>query len=253
MAGLRAARVVYQVHSPRIAGLAAAELGAILARHPVPTGHVAVDARDGPEARGFARDTLPAARDFDPPLEFEPYAQLRQARWIARVEATEIEPENLAYLRSALFVAGEIAALTGGVLVDTLAYRRMAPEDVVREVERPFDPLHHVTIHVDRGERPFFVHTHGMEKFAHRDFELHGVPRESLDVARRLLRHLAAAVVSGGCFEEGDRGQLCGFGFEFGPPVHDVAGHFGAGSLALREFRLVTGIATPEMEGMHAS
>jgi hypothetical protein len=253
MAGIRAARVIYQVHSPRIVGLSTEELDGVLARHPVETGHIGVDVHQDEEALKFALASLPPARDFAPALDFEAYARLRQAKWVYRVEATEVEPEDLGYLRAALLCAGEIAAMSDALIVDALGFTTLAAEDVIREVDRPFDPLRHVNVHVERGEKPYFVHTHGMEKFAHPDFELHGVPRESLDVARRLLRHLAAAVVSGGHFSEGETTQLCGFGFTFGPSQSTDHDHFSNGSFCLREFKLIGGVATREMEGMLVS
>ncbi len=250
MADVRAAHVAYQVHSASPTAIAPSELEAILARHPVTTGHMEASCFHGADAARFARDSLPAASDFSPPLEFEAYARLRQAKSIWNIDVREVEPEDLGYLRSALLVAGEIAAVTSAIVVDTLAYSVMGASDIVREVDRAFDPQRHVSIHVDRGVRPFFVHTHGMEKFGHVDFELQGVPRASVEVARRLLRHLVAAVVSGGQFSEGEQTQLCGFHFAFGRSECDDAAHFSNGSLCLRSFRLVSGLATPEMEGM---
>jgi hypothetical protein len=238
------------VHSPRIAGLPGEELDGVLARHPVPTGHVEVAVLDGEDARRTALATLPPSRDFAPALDFDGYARLRQARTIYRIEATEVEPEDLGYLRAALLCAGEIAAMSEGLIFDALAYAALAPEDVAREVERPFDPVRHVNVHVDRGPRPFFIHTHGLEKFAHRDLELHGVPRESLDLSRRLLRHLIAAIISGGHFSEGESIQLCGFSFSFAPSQSPDPTHFSSGSLCLREFSILSDVATPEMEGM---
>jgi len=250
MSELRSARVVYQVHATAPEGLPDSEFAQIVARHPVPTGHLVITPHEGAVAAQHARTSLPAASDFLPALDFDSYARLRQAKWIWRIEANEVEPEDLGYLRAALLIAGEIAAMTGGIVVDTLACFALAAHDIAREMERAFDPLRHVSIHVDRGQRPFFLHTHGMEKFGHVDFELHGVPRGSVEVARRLLRHLVAAVVSGGSFAEGEQTQLCGFGFQFGPSECEAPGHFSNGSLALRSFKLVSGIATPEMEGM---
>jgi len=250
MAGIRAARVMYQVHSPRIVGLSGEELDGVLARHPVETGHIGVEVHQSDDALKFALASLPPARDFTPALDFDTYAKLRQAKWVYRVEANEVEPEDLGYLRAALLCAGEIAAMSDGLIVDALGYSTLKAEDVIREVDRPFDALRHVNIHVERSERPFFVHTHGMEKFAHPDFEVHGVPRESLDVARRLLRHLATAVVSGGHFSEGESTQLCGFGFAFGPSQAEDRTHFSNGSFCLREFKLLGGVSTREMEGM---
>ena len=247
---MRAARVIYQVHTPKIVGLTPEELDGILSRHPVATGNVELSVHTADDAHRFARQSLPPARDFNPPLDFDVYARLRQAKWIYRIEATEVEPEDLGYLRAALLDAGEIAAMTDGLIVDALSYSTLAAEDVAREVDRPFDPLRHINLHVDRGQRPFFVHTHGMEKFAHPDFELHGVPRASLDVARRLLRHLAAAVVSGGHFSAGESTELCGFSFAFAPSQSDQPAHFSNGSFCLREFKLIASVATPEMEGM---
>jgi hypothetical protein len=250
MAELRAARVVYQVHSPATGGIGATELAQVVSRHPVPTGHVEVETFEGAEATRFARASLPAAGDFAPPLDFDAYAKLRQARVIWRIEVSEVAPEDLGYLRAALLIAGELAAMSGGIIVDTLAFVTLGAQDIVRELDRAFDPQRQVAIHVDRGQRPFFIHTHGMEKFGHPDFELHGVPRASVEVARRLLRHLIASVVSGGRFCEGESTQLCGFSFLFCRSECDGADHFGNGSLSLRSFRLVAGLATPEMEGM---
>jgi hypothetical protein len=250
MAEPRTARVLYQVHSPRITGLAPVELEEVLARHPVETGHVSVSVHAADEAQRTLRDSLPAARDFTPALDFEGYARLRQSKWLYRIEANEVEPEDLGYLRAALLCAGEIAAMTDGLIVDALAYALLAPADVASEMDRPFDPLRHVNVHVDRGPRPFFLHTHGLEKFAHPDFELHGVPRASIDVARRLLRHLVAAVVAGGHFAEGESTQLCGFSFSFCRSEAEDPAHFSGRSFCLREFKLVAERPTPEMEGM---
>jgi len=250
MAELRAARVVYQVHAPATGGIGATELAQVIARHPVATGHIDVQSHAGADAPRFARASLPAASDFMPALDFDAYARLRQARVIWRVEVSEVAPEDLGYLRSALLIAGELAAMSGGIVVDMLAFVKLGAQDIVRELDRAFDPQRQVAIHVERGQRPFFIHTHGMEKFGHPDFELHGVPRASVEVARRLLRHLIAAVVSGGRFCEGESTQLCGFSFLFGRSECGEIGHFTAGSLSLRNFRLVAGLATPEMEGM---
>jgi hypothetical protein len=250
MAAPRGARVVYHVHSPRPASLAQRELEEVVARHPIATGHLEVKAVDTESDLDAARMLLAQPKDFSPALPFDVYAQLRQAKWVYHVDTTEFEPEDLNYLRQTLLVAGELAAMTDGLIIDTIAFMTLAAEDVVREVDRPFDPLRHVTIHVDRGARPFFVHTHGMEKFAHPDFELVGVPRESLEVARQLLRHLIAAVVSGGCFHPGEETQLCGFGFTFCAAQSDDPTHFSNGSIGLCEFRLVADVATPEMQAM---
>jgi hypothetical protein len=250
MAALRGAKVVYHVHSSRPSGLAPQDLDEIVARHPIATGHLEVTAVHTESDLEAARLLLSQPKDFSPALPFDVYAQLRQAKWVYHVESTEFEPEDLNYVRQTLLVAGEIAAMTDGLIVDSIAYMTLAAEDVVREVDRPFDPLRHVSIHVDRGARPFFVHTHGMEKFGHPDFELVGVPRESLDVARQLLRHLIAAVVSGGCFQPGEQTQLCGFGFTFCAPQSEDPSHFSSSSLGLCEFRLVADAATPEMQAL---
>ncbi len=250
MAAMRAARVVYLVHSPRLAGLAPADVDGVVARHPVATGHVDVQPFSAEADAEAARALLPQPKDFSPALAFDVYAQLRQAKWIYRVEATEYEPEDLAYVRQALLVAGELAAMTDGIIVDPIAFTTLAAADVIKEIDRPFDPLRHVSLHVDRGARPYFVHTHGMEKFGHADFELHGVPRESLEVARKLLRHLIAAVVSGGAFHPGEETSLCGFAFKFGPSRSDDTSHFSNGSLCLCDFRLIADTPTPEMQAL---
>jgi len=247
---MRGARVVYHVHSPRPAGLAPREVEEVIARHPIATGHLEVKAVDTDADLEASRQLLSQPKDFSPALPFDVYAQLRQAKWVYHVESTEFEPEDLNYLRQTLLVAGELAAMTDGLIVDSIAYMTLAAEDVVRQVDRPFDPLHHVSIHVNHDTRPFFVHTHGMEKFGHPDFELLGVPRESLDVARQLLRHLIAAVVSGGCFRPGEETQLCGFGFSFRDPQSDDPTHFSSGSIALCDFRLATDAATFEMQAL---
>ncbi len=250
MADVRAAHVAYQIYSSSAAEIPPAELAAMVARHPIDTGDLELKCYHGADAARFAREKLPTAGDFTPPLEFEAYARLRQSKSIWSVEASEVEPEDLGYLRNALLVAGEIAATAGGLVVDALSYSVMSAPDIVRELDRAFDPQRHVTIHVERSSRPWFVHTHGMEKFGHADFELHGVPRASIEVARRLLRHLVAAVVAGGQFSEGEQTQLCGFHFAFGRSECEESDHFSQGSLCLRSFRLVAGLATPEMEGM---
>jgi len=250
MAALRGAKVVYHVHSLRPTGLAPRDLDEIVARHPIATGHLEVTPVHTESDLDASRQLLSQPKDFSPALPFDVYAQLRQAKWVYHVESTEFEPEDLNYVRQTLLVAGEIAAMTDGIIVDPIAFTTLAAEDVIKEIDRPFDPLRHVNIHVDRGTRPYFVHTHGMEKFGHPDFELHGVPRESLEVARKLLRHLIAAVVSGGAFQPGEETQLCGFGFKFAPSRIDDTTHFSNGSLCLCEFKLVGESPTPEMQAL---
>jgi len=250
MAAMRAARVIYLVHSPRLAGLSPADVDDVVRRHPVATGNVDVQPYNAETDADATRELLPQPKDFSPALPFDVYAQLRQAKWLYRIEATEFEPEDLGYVRQALLVAGEIAAMTDGIIVDLIAFTTLAAADVLKEIDRPFDPLRHVNIHVDRGTRPYFVHTHGMEKFGHLDFEVHGVPRESLEVARKLLRHLIAAVVSGGAFQPGEETQLCGFSFKFSPQQSDDTTHFSNGSLCLCDFKLVADTPTPEMQAL---
>ena len=105
---------------------------------------------------------------------------------------------------------------------------------------------------MERSSTPLWVHTHGMEKFAHTDFEISGVPRASVPLATRLLRHLAAAVVSGGSFEAGEETHLCGFGFHF-EAGSDEKRHFSAGTLHLGRFRALGTGVTPEMQGLLTS
>jgi hypothetical protein len=243
------ARIVYQVFTRRISQIQQVELDAVIARYPVPTGYLEVDAREVAEHTAEAIQVQ--YRDFSPPIDFEQFKVIHRAQWLYRIEAREVEPEDLGYLRSAMRIAGEIAALTQGIIVDVVANWVRSAEDIVHQIERPFDPLDHVSIHVEADTRPFWVHTHGMEKFAHADFQIVGVPRGSVEVAVELLRHLSTAVVSGGSYRPGESTQLCGFAFDFLPSrsLRDNL-HFSSETLTLSRFQLVRATDSPAMEGM---
>jgi hypothetical protein len=250
MALIRPARILYQIHTQRISILARQDIEAVLRRHPVLTAAFDVLSIDCANQVDLAQAHTPSMREFLPSLSFEDFAAIKRAKWIHRVDVAEVEPEDLEYVRSALLVAGELAAMTEGTIIDLLAYRTMNAEDVLHQMERPFDLLEHISVHVETGSKPFWVHTHGMEKFAHADFEVHGVPRQSIGVAVELLRHLVTAVVSGGGFEPGESAQLCGFKFEFRPQGEETHDHYSVDALCLQQFSLVTGTASEAMEGM---
>src|SRR5262249_6605284 len=120
MAAMRAARVLYLVHSPRLAGLSPGDIAGVVARRPIAAGNVDVQPFNAEADADAARELLPQPKAFSPPLPFDVYAQLRQAKWVYRIEAIEYEPEDLAYVRQALLVAGEIAAMTDGIIVDPI-------------------------------------------------------------------------------------------------------------------------------------
>jgi len=249
---VRPVRVVHQVHTSRISILLPDEIRAAIRRHPVPAGHVQVTTVDCVNEPEQARLITPRTRDFLPAIPFEAFATIKRSKWIHRVEVAEVEPEDLTYLRSALLIAGEIGAMTGGHIFDVLAYKTTTPEEIADQIDNAFSPLAHISVHVEAGQHPFWVHTHGMTKFAHPDFELHGVPRESVAVAVQLLKHLVAAVVSGGRYRPGEATQLSGFGFEFQKGPAGSQDHYSDEALWLTSFRLLGEAGSPAMEGMLA-
>lgn len=251
MANLRPARVVYQVYTRRLSQLKRKEVEGALGRHSVPAGSIEVKSIDCAHQPELVYAHEIDSKDFIPPLDFEEFVDIHRARWIHLVEVTDREPEDLGYLRSGLLVAGELAALTKGRIVDALALKCMTPADVVHQIDRAFDPLDHVSVHVEAGTEPFWVHTHGLEKFAHADFQLHAVPRPSVQIAVDLLKHLVAAVVAGGSFLPAETNKLCGFQFEFQEPSNRTQHHFSDQSLTMTGFHLLHDVArTPATEGM---
>ncbi len=252
MSAVRNARVVYDVFSSRVLPLSAAELTAAETRHPIDVGHLEIRSIDVSSNPGMREMLMPDPKNFVPELLFDDFARMRRSRWVYRIEAREAEPEDLGYLRSAMLAAGEVGVLSEGLIVDSLAWKCMTAGDIAEQIDRPFDPLNHLSVHIERSNTPYWVHTHGMEKFAHPDFELKGVPRTSLVVARRLLGHLAAAVVAGGSFQPGEETKLCGFAFDFRETSRGEPGHFSMDSLTLGDFRLLSQSGSPEMEGMLA-
>ncbi len=258
MIALLPARVVFQVYSSRFRTLPEADITGILGRHPIPLGHVEVESvhRDEWTARLEKKDSrlvLPRPRDFMPTLAFEDYARIRRALRVYRIEAVEVEPEDLGYLRAAMLIAGEIAALTDGLIVDVAAWKTMTAVQVADQIDRAFHPMHHISLHVDVDSwSHYWIHTHGMTKFRHPDFEIHGVPVEAVDVALQLLNNLASVVVSGGRFLAGEHTQLCGFEFSFGHCAQERAGHFPEGALRLAQFELLEETTCPGRQALAA-
>ena len=253
MTEVRAARVVYQVHSTRVSDIPDAEILAAQSRHPVPCGHLEVVNVDLTDPLSSVRVDRPLQSEFAPPLLFEEFAVLQRAKRIYQVEVIEAEPEDLSYLRAAMLIAGEIGAQCEGMIVDRIALKTLYAEDIADQIDQRFDPLTHVSMHLEPDQNGLWIHTHGMEKFAHPDFELHAVPRESIPVAKRLLTHLITSVVAGGGFHHGGQAELCGFHFEFSRPGQSTSRHFSRDALVLKGFRLLgDSFGSPALEGMLA-
>lgn len=244
------ARICYQVHTARLNCIQQAEIDDVMQRHPLRTGYLEVVVIDGQSEQLRCEQLTPRYRDFHPAIEFEQFAVVHRSRWIYCIEAREVEPEDLGYLRAAMLIAGELAALTQGVIIDPLAHRAFMPETILQQIEGAFDPLDHVSLHVEQGDCPLWVHTHGLEKFAHADLQIFGVPLASRAVALDLLKHAVAAIVSGGSFRPGESTQLGGFAFEFQPASESDDRHFSADVLTLARFRLLEQTSALATEGM---
>ena len=249
--GDRYARVEYLVHSERLEAIDPEEIARALARHPIPLGHLEVERLDGGIDLAGQRPYVPQPSEFgETELSLEQFSQMHRSHHVYRVRACEMEPDNLDYLRSGLLVAGELAALVGGLIVDPLARMIKDAAAVADVIDRGFDPFDHLSLHIDTGESPYWVHTHGMEKFGHADVQVLGVPHGSVSIAERLIRHLVSAVIAGGRFRPGERTSLCGFGFEFAGDRGAAREHFSAAALTLCQFELLEEAVDPAMQGM---
>jgi hypothetical protein len=113
-------------------GLSPADVDDVIGRHPIAAGNVDADAQP---ALADATRAVPAPRTLAA-APARRHAQLRQAKRVYRIEATEYEPEDLSYVRQALLVAGEIAAMTDGIIVDLIAFTTLAAEDDRRSTAR---------------------------------------------------------------------------------------------------------------------
>lgn len=125
---------------------------------------------------------------------------LKRARGFYRISFAPGVPEGSV----AVFVALRCGLLlfehVQGVLLDVTAYKLHEPQDVQEITDLDFDIRDHINLHavaVEESDKPLWVHSHGMEKFAQRDVEVFQLAEDDLGAAESFLQQLCTDLAFG--------------------------------------------------------
>lgn len=151
----------------------------------------------------------------------------------------EINRGDSLYPDATAFAIGAVRALTEwavGPVVDLTAERVWTAREWRKAlVDKRFEPARHISVHADWAAdgRSATLHTHGLAKFAHRDFAAIDVPDEGVRAVSQLLQHLAAvraltleSLEPGNAFDPGFGQPMVAF--VEAPVDADVVEHLGA-------------------------
>lgn len=171
----------------------------------------------------------------------------------------EVGRDDSLYPDAIAFATGAVAALVAwadGPVVDLTAERCWTRREWTKRVAaKRFRAAQHISVHTDfaEGGRTASLHTHGMTKFAHRDFAALDVPDEGLRAVAQLLGHLAAVraltlepLEPGHAFDPGFGQPMVAF--TEAPEGHPVREHVGAAPSVVVDFDVDTGEA---VEGLY--
>lgn len=127
-------------------------------------------------------------------------AQLEQARGFYRISVEPGQPQASVAAFEALWTVRTLLELTEGVAVDVTAFKLHASMDVEEITELDFDIRDHLAVHAEQlagGERSYWVHTHGMAKFAAPDVEMFHIAEDDLPAAETFFYELCTDLAFG--------------------------------------------------------
>jgi hypothetical protein len=148
-------------------------------------------------------EALEAAIGWTPDLltgSDEAHATFRRARGFYRIAFDPGNPGPAAAVFEALWCARALLERLPGVLLDVTAYKLHELDDVAEITELDFDIRDHVNLHaveVAEGEAPYWVHSHGMEKFGTRELEVFRLAEDDLKAAESFVHELCAELAWG--------------------------------------------------------
>ncbi len=156
------------------------------------------------EARVEVRfETRAAALGWTPELLTgapEDRARLEKAKGFYRVSFEPGKPQGPVAVFEGLWTVRTILEITEGVAVDVTAFKLHSMRDVEEITELDFDIRDHLAIHAmeaGEGERPMWVHTHGMAKFGALDVEMFHIAEDDLAAAETFIHELCTDMAFG--------------------------------------------------------
>jgi hypothetical protein len=148
-------------------------------------------------------EALEAAIGWTPDLltgSDEAHGMFRRARGFYRIAFEPGVPGPTAAVFEALGCARALLERLPGVLLDVTAFKLHELEDVAEITELDFDIRDHVNLHaveVAEGDAPYWVHSHGMEKFGTRELEVFRLSEDDLRAAESFVHELCAELAWG--------------------------------------------------------
>jgi tetratricopeptide (TPR) repeat protein len=201
LSGAGCGQVDYLAASPPPAGAASQarrRLGSYSLREPrgVATGRIAVARHDGPVLGGMGEATFDTLTRG---LGADDVRTLREGRLAIDLRVTVLSDAGGAFLAWATRVLLVLLGLTEGAAIDPAAQRCYGRVQLAQlAAATATDPLAHVAIHAEPwGGDAYWLHTHGLQKFARPELELLGVPRPFEAEARGMLSELAENLARG--------------------------------------------------------
>jgi tetratricopeptide (TPR) repeat protein len=199
LAGAGCGQADYAATPPPTAGAPPAgrrRLGTYALREPNDraTGRIVVARHDQPVLSGMgetAFDTLTRG------LGADDVRTLREGQLAIDLRVTVLDGAGGTFLAWATRVLLVLLGLTEGAGIDPAAQRSYGRTELA-QLAAAKDPFAHVAIHAEPwGAETYWLHTHGLQKFARPELELLGVPRAFEGEARGLLRDLGENLCRG--------------------------------------------------------
>ena len=130
----------------------------------------------------------------------EQRAVLEGAHGFYRVSFEPGKPQGPVAVFEALWTVRTLLEIAEGVAIDVTAFKIHSPQDVEEMTELDFDIRDHLAIHAqeaEEGDKPMWVHTHGMAKFGTMDVEMFHISEDDLAAAETFFHELCTDLAFG--------------------------------------------------------
>lgn len=125
---------------------------------------------------------------------------LRKSRGFYRVSFDPGKPQASVAVFEALWCIRSLLEHVEGIAIDVTAFKIHTPDDIEELTELEFDIRDHITLHaveLQKNDAPYWVHTHGMSKFAVPDVEVFNLPEDDLQPAETFFHELCTDLAFG--------------------------------------------------------
>jgi hypothetical protein len=125
---------------------------------------------------------------------------LRKSRGFYRISFEPGKPQASIAVFEALWCIRSLLEHVEGIVIDVTAFKIHTPEDIEELTELEFDIRDHITLHaveLAKNDAPYWVHTHGMGKFAIFDVEVFNLPEDDLQPAETFFHELCTDLAFG--------------------------------------------------------